>query len=78
MNELNYPQPDPSWDYALAWECLWGARNRIDEIIRYMKTVETANYASDKYIFDELKLAIDTVDVAIKTINSDPSRDLSQ
>ncbi len=46
----DYPLPDPSWDYAELWRHAQDARNEIENLIKYMASIEEATPESDKKI----------------------------
>jgi hypothetical protein len=39
---LNIPQPDPSWDYYIEWHKLIKANAQLKELIEFMSKVENA------------------------------------
>ena len=47
-DELNYPIPDPTWDYATIYHrCQW-ARQELEKLLAYMSEFEKATGESDR------------------------------
>lgn len=38
--QIDYPTPDPSWDYSSLWAQLQGSKKEIEYLLRYLSTLE--------------------------------------
>ena len=46
----DYPLPDPEWDYAEVWRHAQDAKSEIENLIKYLASIEDATPESDKKI----------------------------
>jgi len=56
--QIDYPLPDPAWDYYLPWHALHRAKTLIDQNLKYMQTCENHNYESDQLVREVINEAI--------------------
>jgi hypothetical protein len=56
---LNIPQPDPAWDYYIAWYSLHHIKAKIDEALIIMNENEKSNPVIDRLIKQSLAPASD-------------------
>ena len=54
LEELNYPIPDPAWDYATIYHRCHHARQELEKLLAYMSQFEEATGESDRCIRDQL------------------------
>ncbi|MBR8839516.1 MAG: hypothetical protein DSM106950_37320 [Stigonema ocellatum SAG 48.90 = DSM 106950] len=47
---MDYPVPDPAWDYAQIWQKLQESKSQLDQLLAYMATIEDADPSSDEAI----------------------------
>jgi hypothetical protein len=57
MNYPDYPIPDPSWDYATIYHQAQQAKQHLEEAIKAMAELETANRDSDAKLCRLLEIA---------------------
>jgi hypothetical protein len=48
LDELDYPIPDPTWDYATIYQCCQWARQELEKPLAYMSGFEKATGESDR------------------------------
>lgn len=69
MNEnLNYPIPDPAWDYASLWEKLQQFKSNFDKLLEDIADIEESTDLSDREIATKLATAIASLQIAYKSI----------
>lgn len=69
MNEnLNYPIPDPAWDYALLWEKLQQFKSNFDKLLEDIADIDESTDLSDREIAMKLATAIASLQIAYKSI----------
>jgi hypothetical protein len=51
---LNYPIPDPAWEYAQIWENLQQTKSKFDNLLQYMAEIENADDLTDSEIVAKL------------------------
>jgi predicted nuclease with TOPRIM domain len=56
---LNIPQPDPSWDYYLAWHSLQFVKSKIENALVVMTNQEFGTFSCDTEIKELLEPARD-------------------
>ncbi|MEH2260731.1 hypothetical protein [Nostoc sp.] len=50
----NIPEPDPTWDYYLTYHKLLKAEAQLNQLINYIKELESASSESDESINEDL------------------------
>ena len=50
MDNENYPQPDPNWEYCEIWNALLQARDRINNVLDLIKEQEHASVEVDSTV----------------------------
>ncbi len=69
MNQnLNYPIPDPAWDYALLWEKLQQFKFNFEKLLEDIAEIEEASDLSDREIATKLAEAISSLQIAYKIL----------
>lgn len=58
--QWNIPQPDPSWDYATAWEMLNQARSELDGLIKFLSSQEGGDKETSQEVYKGLRQTINT------------------
>lgn len=53
---MNYPIPDPAWDYANLWQQLQETKGQLEELILSIAQVEEARPEIDQQIKEKLNL----------------------
>jgi hypothetical protein len=48
--DMDYPVPDPAWDYAGIWHSTQQAKQKIEELLAYMAQIEDATPESDAIV----------------------------
>jgi Na+-translocating ferredoxin:NAD+ oxidoreductase RnfC subunit len=51
---VNYPVPDPDWDYFGTWQHLQESKSQIDELLFQLAETENATESSDQLITEQL------------------------
>ncbi|MEH2050907.1 hypothetical protein [Nostoc sp.] len=51
---LDIPQPDPSWDYYLTYHRLLKAKSQLNQLIKDISELELASPESDQSINEDL------------------------
>lgn len=71
---LKIPQPDPDWDYYELWQLAHKLKAGIEETIKYMAVIESADGSTDASLgkqFESLSTLCDNcADVAINAFSS--------
>jgi hypothetical protein len=65
---LNYPIPDPAWDYAPLWENLQRFKFNFDKLLEDIADIEESTDLSDREIATKLADAISSLQAAYKSI----------
>lgn len=63
--QIDYPLPDPAWDYYLPWHALHAAKAQIDHALKFMAEIESANTESDQTMREILTSAISIINKAV-------------
>ena len=61
MNEsqqLNYPAPDPSWDYFTVWGQVQTAKSQLESLLEYLSKIEEASPSLDLIVEQRLAEAL--------------------
>lgn len=48
--DMNYPIPDPIWDYASIWHDLQAAKAQLEKLLTEMASIEEATQENDRSI----------------------------
>lgn len=67
---MDYPVPDPAWDYAGIWHSTQQAKQKIEELLAYMAQIEDATPESDAIVRTHLERIQTDVEGANAFLNS--------
>jgi hypothetical protein len=61
---LDYPIPDPDWEYAQIWGNLQKNKSRIENLLKYMAEIENADDSTDSEIVAKLADVMSSLQIA--------------
>lgn len=54
VENVNYPMPDPAWDYFATWQYLQESKSQIEALLSQIAKIEDATNSSDYVVTERL------------------------
>ena len=64
-------KPDPAWDYYVTWHSLIHVQGKINEVLQFMKDIESADTESDKSLSEDLNQIVDLIQDIVEALTPD-------